>query len=668
MTSSPSSILSVRGLTVAYGAGAPALRGASFELGAGECLAVIGRSGAGKSSLVRALTGLLGRSADLVAGAIRFADGPILDDEDFSLRRGGRAHRRWLAAFHRRLRALRGTGIFPIFQEPRAALNPHRSLRAQLAQALTRGGGDESLEELLAAVDLAPRVLDQRPDALSVGMCQRIQIAMAAALRARVVLADEPLARVDPRGRGRVLAQLRGLQERGAALMLVSHDPELVARAADQVLVLHDGRVIERGPGEAIFDAERAHHPLLQVFLEAHARVREDGRSWSLEKTTRSGEPGGCPLRDECWAEEADCAAWKPEAEARGEGLEVLCRRRSFAPGELDARARSIPGRAEGEALGEAVLVGEDLSLRYPTRGWARLKRRQEPRALEGASLTLRRGEVLAVVGESGGGKTTLAHILAGLLSPEEGRVLLLEKAGPRPMPAIGMAARRDLAWRFQVVFQEADRALDPSWSVRDSVAEAFSMNYRGLDGAEARGLAELVLDRLWLRGALLRRTAAELSGGERKRASLARALAALGWGLEGPEAPWRVLILDEPLSGLDPVVQGQCLHVLLEARRALRLSLIWISHDLPLTRAIADRIAVVYGGRLVELLTDQARHPFSRHLLDPWQDRTARPPDGPSPGCVYFAACDRTERGPRCGEQTLLPGDATAAAACWAV
>lgn len=655
-------MLEITGLEVRYpGRERPALTELGLMVSGGQCLAVIGRSGAGKSSLLHALGGLLKPATSLCAGRIRLAGEELLPAMDFRADRDSPAHRTAVKELGARLAARRGTGLMTIFQEPRAALTPTMSIREQLRECLALSGSPRSPEAVLAEVELAPRVLSARPEELSVGMCQRVQIAFALALGSRVVLADEPLARIDPRGRGIVARLLLKLVAAGSGLILVTHDPELVERCADEVLAIHGGRVIERGAKSTVMDRERPHHPLLLAFRKAHDSLRREGAAWTArgpgagegsEATSPGGghEGSGCPLAADCWACEPDCRSGLVSERGLDDGRALFCLRDDLDTGALAASPRVSSHPLESRVGAEPLLSAEVVSRRYRVGGWWR---RREIIGIEDATLRLRRGEVLALVGESGGGKTTLANMLTGLLAPDSGRVELDAGEHARAMPRLGGEARRRLAGRLQLVFQEADQALDPAWSVLDSVAEAYQLNWRGVSTEVARGLAAELLGELWLETELIRRPPARLSGGERKRAGLARALAALGRGLR-PETPTRppILVLDEPLSGLDPVVQGQTLQVLLAARATLGLSLVLISHDLPMALALSDTVAVVYGGRIVELAAtgSELRHPFSRRLLDPWRapEIPVRPAPASAP-CVYFASCDRPDKGPDC-------------------
>lgn len=660
--------LSITDWTVRYrGRDSDSLSALSLEVKAGECVAVIGRSGAGKTTLLHTLTGLNKQPEALIAGACKVAGEDLLVPGNFREAPGSSAHRSWLLGFQRQLFARRGQGLFTIFQEPRAALNPYQTLRQQLIEASALAGFDDDPSALLAQVDIAAGFLGARPDALSVGMCQRVQIAMALALRSKVVLADEPLARIDPRGRGIVFDLLGRLMEAGSSLVLVSHDPELVRRLATNVVMLQQGYAVEQGSAEQLFDDSRAHHPFFLSFRAAHKKLREDGTAWSPERegmTLSQRTEAGCPLRASCWAAEAECETWSPAMDLTG-GHGLFCARSDLLKVE-DGHAESLEegGREDPKLILKAEGLVKRFSLR---RGFFR---RENIEAVRRASLGLYTGETVALVGESGGGKTSLVNMLSGLTVPDSGQI---QDSTGQKWPILGSMERRQKASRFQLVFQEADQALNPSWSVLASVAEAYTMNYKGLSQNEALGLGTTLLAELWLEGELILRRPQSLSGGERKRASLARALAAVGWGTafkDGQKPDPGILFLDEPLSGLDPVVQGQCLKILLKAKQQLSLSLFLITHDLAMARALSDRIFVMYGGEIVEVIGapgDPLRHPFSLQLLNPWS-KAPEPNNDNALGCVFAACCDHDSRGASCTSQSAPGGFLKSDVACWAV
>jgi peptide/nickel transport system ATP-binding protein len=662
--------LAVKNWTVRYrGRETAALCGLNFNVQAGECLAVIGRSGAGKSTLLHTLTSLGGQQDSLVSGSLSLCGRELLAAGDFEKELGSGAHRNWQNGFEMKLGGARGAGIFTIFQEPRSALNPYRTLGDQLREASVLGGHTEDPGAFLDQVEISREYLSARPLALSVGMCQRFQIAMALALRSKVVLADEPLARIDPRGRGRVFALLKTLLSKGSSLILVSHDPELVRRLADSVLMLQQGFTIEAGRTADVFSKDRSHHPFFLSFLESHDRLRKHGEPWSPggeEMTVTQPVLGGCPLRASCWAADTECESWHGAMTALGESHEMFCFKEGLRLEGLEETDSEIKSSEDPQ---DPIVWAEAVSKSYEIpRGFFK---RERISAVERASLKIYPGETLALVGESGGGKTTLVNMLSGLMAPDEGRVRLNSES---TMPLLGGSKRQRLASRFQLVFQEADQAMNPSWSVLESVAEVYTMNFSGMTAEMSLKLGATLLQALWLEGELTLRRPQSLSGGERKRAVLARALAALGWGVRRSDLVQvqpGVLFLDEPLSGLDPVVQGQCLRVLLEAKTDLNVSLFLITHDLGMAQALADRVMVMYGGEIVEkLVLEEGKrfsHPFSLQLLSPWAIAPRALKDM-GPGCVFFSCCDHDSRGARCRRQQALVNDDKSQAACWVV
>jgi peptide/nickel transport system ATP-binding protein len=645
--------LEIHKLSVHYpGSPSPALRDFSLSIEPGTCVAIMGRSGAGKSSFLLALQGLLGEPVSLVSGRVRLDGQELFGAGDFSKDQGSRAHRAWLQEVARGLRATRGRAIATLFQEPRAALDPYASIGAQLEEAARLAAQPLDARALLEVLELPARVLGERPDALSLGMCQRVQLGLALAAKSRVLLADEPLSRIDPRGRGRMVRILEGLMSEGLAIVLVTHDPSLADRLSREMIVLHRGFTVARGPTRAM--TSPGIHPLLEAPRRAWSELRAGRRALQFLSPEDAGESpaeqrGGCPLQSFCWARSPDCRS-APEVASPRLGVESLC----------SQGAESWPERVRVEAMGPRAEGLAHVELRSVDRSFETggLWRRRRVQALRGLELSIYENETLALVGESGGGKSTLAALLVGLFAPQRGEVLDSQGAS---LPALGSEARLALTRRAQLTLQESDQAMDPSVPVGEVLAAAWLQSWSGINTSQARGLARALAAELALGEEVLDRVASKLSGGERKRAVIARALAALGWGLDHSERPLEpgLLLLDEPLSGLDPELQARTAALLMRARRELRLALLFISHDLPMARAFADRLAVMTGGRLVELLDDprgRLRHPFSRQLEreDAPKDLAAIAPPETDP-CVFFERCDSIMRGPRCQSLTFI-------------
>ncbi|WP_017557320.1 dipeptide ABC transporter ATP-binding protein [Nocardiopsis baichengensis] len=560
----------VEDLSVAYRAGGRDItvaRNVSFEVAAGQTLAVVGESGSGKSTVAGALLGHLRHGSRITSGSVEVAGRDV-----FSLG-------------NRDLKALRARDIAMVGQNAGNALTPSMRVGTQLEEALlarplSRADRRAEARALLEKVGLPEpdRIGRRYPHQLSGGQQQRVAIAMALAARPRVLVLDEPTTALDVVTQARILDLVADLSaELGLATVLVSHDLGVVARMADHVVVMREGEVVEAALAEELFASPR--HPYTRRLLASVPRVSDEGLA-------EVGEDGTRTVRDR-------------------------------APVPEDA---------------PDVVTLEDVVVQYG-----------RSRAVDGVSLGLRKGEVLALVGESGSGKSTLAWSLAGLRSPASGRMRLHGEqegdlsAGARRRP---MAVRR----RIQLAFQNADTSLNPRRIAREAVRRPlhfFGLASRSDADSRARGVIEDVA----LDPALSDRLPQQLSGGQRQRIGIARALAG------GPD----VVVADEVTTALDVSVQASVLALLDDLRTERDLAFVFISHDLAVVRGIADRVAVMKDGRVVEEGPVEAvftgpNHPYTRRLLEAVLE--------PAPAGAQGAEGPGTAR----GSSTPLPGTAQAA------
>lgn len=435
------------------------------------------------------------------------------------------------------LRRLRARDIGVIFQQPGSSLNPvHRAGRA-VAEAVREGrglSGSELRREVLhllgrAGLEDPERVSRAYPHQLSGGMQQRVALAAAVGAEPSLLLADEPTAALDVIVEGEVLERIAALQrEAGMGMVLVSHDLRVVAGVADRVAVMRGGRVVEAGPvGDVLSDPS---HEYTRHLREAAPRLAP-GRTGPAGAERRPGPAGGTG------------GSGAPLLEARG------------------------------------------LARRYRRQRW--LRSDGEPvEAVEGVSLTLRRGEAVGLVGASGAGKSTLARLVTGAEEPDRGELLWQG----RPVASMGRDERGSYRRSAQLLHQDPYASLNPRMSVGRALREPLEVH--GLaSGAAARRRAEELLARVDLDPSFLERRPAELSGGERQRVALARALTV---------SP-ALLVADEPVSALDVSVQARVLALLAELRAELDLTLLLVAHDLAVVRQVCDRVAVMHGGRIVE-------------------------------------------------------------------
>ncbi|MFT4265955.1 MAG: ABC transporter ATP-binding protein [Xenophilus sp.] len=544
-------LLAIDGLEVDFTGPAgtePAVRGVSLELRAGEVLALVGESGSGKSVTAAAVLGLLPERITRVRGSIRF-DG------------------RELAGLpEAQLNTVRGQGIGIVFQNSLTSLDPSLRVGTQLAacaahrRRLAPDGARALALEWLDRVGIrdAARVMRAYPHELSGGMRQRVMIAIAAMAGPRLLIADEPTTALDATIQKQVLALLADLHRRhGTAMLLITHDFGVVSYLADRVAVMREGRLVEQGPVPTVL-ATPSHaytRRLIDAVPEIGARAADPAHTRRL---------GAAPAAD--------------------------------THGTVSAAA--APVLLEGEALSKTFVIDRGL--------FHRQGRRID--AVAEASLQVRRGEIVGLIGESGSGKSTLARLLGRLLPASAGRVLF----GGQDATALDGAALRDFRRRVQFVFQDSTSSLNPRRSIAAQLIDPALRLGVAEDGTQARRLAAEALERVGLLPRHLSRLPHEFSGGQRQRIGIARAL------IVRPE----LLILDEPTSALDVSIQAQILNLLLDLREQLRLSYLFIGHNLPVIEFLCDRVAVMDQGRIVETfdaadLRANARHPVTRRLID---------------------------------------------------
>ncbi|WP_407059724.1 ABC transporter ATP-binding protein [Haematobacter massiliensis] len=493
-------MLSVRDLAVTL-RGAPLVRDVSFDIAPGEVMGLVGESGSGKSMTALALMALLPYRAEAQGAA-------LLDGVDL------------LPLPEPQMCRLRGAEIGMIFQEPMTALNPMQTIGAQVAEALVvhrRASRWDALEIARARLDRvgldAARVpLDRFPHELSGGQRQRVCIAMATALRPKLLIADEPTTALDVTTQAAILELLKDLvATEGMSLLLITHDLAVVSRMAARVAVMSQGRIVEQGRTEAVFRQRSA--PYTRQLFAASAHVPR-----------RAPPPLGAPLL------------------------------------EVRDVVRAYPLPRDG-------LLGSPRTLR----------------AVDGVSLTLREGESVGLVGESGCGKSTLTRAILGLDPIQSGEIRL----GGEPVIA-GRMSHEQRA-RVQVVFQDPFGSFDPRHRVERLVAEPFHL--RPCPRAEQRERVAAALVEVGLSPDDMRKYIHEFSGGQRQRIAIARAL------IIRPA----LIVLDEAVSALDVRVRAQILDLLADLQQRLKLSYLFVSHDLAVVRGITDRVMVMRKGRIIE-------------------------------------------------------------------
>ncbi len=616
--------------------------GVSFAIDEGETFALLGESGCGKSMTALSLLRLLPPGGRIGGGVVRYAGRDLL------------------ALTEADMRGVRGGGLAMIFQEPATSLNPVLTVGAQVNEVLRRHAGltgraaAEKARELLAAVGIpdAARRLGEFPFQFSGGMKQRVMIAMALAGDPRLLIADEPTTALDVTIQAQVLDLLADLQRRrGMGLLLISHDLGIVARMADRVGVMYAGQLVETAPRASFYSAPR--HPYAQKLFAA--LPGSAGRGRPLE-TIPGGVPrldrkfAGCRFNDRCPAAFARCAAEEPGWHTVDGAHAVRCHLYDGGrrPEPLAQAVAPAPApQSSGITPDSSLLEVTDLRVHFPVKKGILQRTVAHVRAVDGVSFSLAPGRTLALVGESGCGKTTAGKAILQLLRPTGGSVRLQgeEIAG---LSRARLQPKRGL---MQMVFQDPYASLNPRLSVEAIIAEgmqALNLASGGRDPAQRVGA---LLESVGLDPEMAHRYPHEFSGGQRQRIAIARALAV------NP----RLVICDEPTSALDVSVQAQILNLLRDLQARLGLAYLFFTHNIAVVDYLADQVAVMYLGRIVETGTAdevlrEPKHPYTAALIAavPRVDGGAATPERlrvagelPSPvappaGCHFHPRCPR--------------------------
>jgi peptide/nickel transport system ATP-binding protein len=578
-------VVRVEDLCLQLTTGEPVVDGVTFSVAPGEIVGLVGESGSGKTTTALSLLGYTRPGVVIKGGTVEVGGESILGRD------------------RRALRSLRGKTVSYVPQDPGGALNP--SLRVgdailDVLRAHRAGGGDDPVRSALERVELGsdPRFAGRYPHQLSGGQQQRVTIAMACVCDPPVAVLDEPTTGLDVLTQDRILAELRRLRdEDGMAMVYVTHDLAVVSQMADRIVVMYAGRVVENGPAAEVI--ERPRHPYTRALVEAIPDFKNPRALRGITGVSVGvGEwPGGCAFAPRCVHQEERCHATVPVLEEAVPGHHVRCMR--WMELDLQAGERSN-GRAAGTAVESAPLLEvSGLEARY------RSSRSAGP-AVDAVSFTVEQGRCVALVGESGSGKTTIGRCLAGLHVPSAGTISF------DGVPVAGAARKRPLEVRrrIQIVFQNPYQSLNPRQRVRSSIIRPLRV-LRRLSRAEAEKEVGELLERVKLPTRLGNRFPVELSGGERQRVAIARALAAR------PD----LLICDEVTSALDVSVQAAVLELLQELQRELRLSMLFITHNLGVVACIADTVLVMDRGTLCETGTvaevlASPSHDYTRRLL----------------------------------------------------
>ncbi|MCW5575238.1 MAG: ABC transporter ATP-binding protein [Burkholderiales bacterium] len=636
-------LLRVAGLTTRiHGGGAPvrAVDGVSFDIAAGETFALVGESGCGKSMTALSIMRLLPDAGEIAGGCVE------LQGENL------------LALPESRMRDLRGHRVAMIFQEPGLSLNPVMTAGDQIAESVRRhtplrgAAVTARVLELLDAVRMpdARRRASEYPFQMSGGMKQRVMIAIALACDPALLIADEPTTALDVTVQAQVLELLRELQRsRGMAMLLITHDLGVVAQVAQRVAVMYAGQIIETAPVDAFF-AGPAHPYARKLFASLPERAGRGRALAAIPGTVPrlDRDFAGCRFVDRCDAALPRCADMVPEWREAGQGHGVRCHLYGSAERRVQSAERN-PSLEEGghSALCtpySSLLEVSDLKVWFPVRKGLLQRVRGHVRAVDGVSLAIAPGRTLGLVGESGCGKTTVGKGLLRLVEPTAGRVIV----DGQDFLALRQGELRRRRRDVQIIFQDPYASLNPRMRIGDALEEGLLALGIGADARWRQSHIDGLLAEVGLAPDVKARYPHEFSGGQRQRIAIARALA----------VEPKLIVCDEPTSALDVSVQAQILNLLKRLQRERGLSYLFISHNMAVIEYMADEVAVMYLGRVVERglageVLRAPRHPYTRALLaavpvaDPRRERAAirlagdlpSPLDPPS-GCHFHPRC----------------------------
>jgi peptide/nickel transport system ATP-binding protein len=594
-------LLKVENLVTRLQDGANLVDDVSFNVAKGETFALLGESGCGKSMTALSLMRLLPEGVVNAGGKAQLGETGLFDLAEHDLRK------------------VRGGRMAMIFQEPGLSLNPVMTVGAQIAEVLALHHEMESAAvrarcvELLSQVGIpdAGRRADEYPFQLSGGMKQRVMIAMALAGNPRLLIADEPTTALDVTIQAQVLQLLRETQQRTSmAILLITHDLGVVAESAHQVGVMYAGQIVEQASREQLF--AQPLHPYTQKLFAALPHASRVGRPLSAipgSVPALGGVAQGCRFAARCDRAWALCREQTPAwNEYEGQGVRChIYRGGGSGKGEgvdREAEQAKSPSAANPYpfSLPPSLLQVDNLKVHFPIRKGVLQRMVGQVKAVDGISLSIPRGHTLALVGESGCGKTTLGKALLRLIPSTAG------SARFEGQELLGSDSARAA---LQMVFQDPYASLNPKMRVAEILEEGMGALHIGRNSAERQGHIDGLLDQCGLARDSKWRYPHEFSGGQRQRIAIARALAV---------SP-KLLICDEPTSALDVSVQAQILNLLKTLQRELHLSYLFISHNLAVVEYLAHEMCVMYLGRVVERGTTEEvmrapAHPYTQALL----------------------------------------------------
>jgi peptide/nickel transport system ATP-binding protein len=548
-------VLSVRGLTTSFRIGTEwrsVVRNTNLDVAAGETVAIVGESGSGKSVTSLSIMRLLPQISSRIEGSVKLEG------------------RELLTLDAEQMRQVRGNQISMIFQEPMTSLNPIFPIGKQIAEAITCHRDISAADAKAEVLRLLDRVripnaknrFDEYPHQFSGGMRQRVMIAMALASKPKLLIADEPTTALDVTIQGQILDLIKTLQdEEGMAVLFITHDMGVVAEVSDRTIVMFRGEAVETGTTDDIFN--RGQHPYTRALLSAVPKL---GSMGGRERPMRF------PVIDIKTG-----ATLVPEAEA------------------------GIPEKAS-----QPLLEVKNLTTRFDIRSGLFGRKSGAVHAVENVSFTLKPGETLSLVGESGCGKSTTGRSITRLVQPTSGQI----NVDGYDVGRLDESSLRRMRRSIQMVFQDPFASLDPRMSIGQAVMEPFVEHKLG-SKAQARDKAADLLERVGLSADMMPRYPHEFSGGQRQRIAIARSL------MLDP----KIIVADEAVSALDVSIKAQVCNLLLDLQQSFNLAYLFISHDMAVVERVSHRVAVMYLGEIVEIgprqaVFDNPQHPYTKKLM----------------------------------------------------
>ena len=635
------------GFTSRTGATLPILRNIDLAIGEGETIGLVGESGCGKSTLALAMMGYLKSGLSVLEGESLFRGRNVFD-------MGERA-----------LEDIRGGELALIPQNAGQSLTPTSRIGRQIDESvklhtrLVKEQRRERVIELLLQVRLPQpeELLKRYPHELSGGQQQRVAIAMALAGEPDVLLLDEPTTGLDVTTQAHILELLRDLAaETGTAMVYVSHDLGAIARVSNRIAVMYAGELVLEGPARQVL--KQPAHPYARGLLLSIPRLKEAVVPASMpgRPPLPGGAGQGCGFADRCPMAEQRCRDKRPTLEPTTTQEFVRCHFHERVEQLPSPEPPQRPDRSSWDEM-DNILQFNDVAISYAKPGIVDQILGRQPNVtptINEIDLTIRQGETFGLVGESGSGKSTILRAIAGLLPPQSGTITY-EKA--ESLNTSVEERSNDLLRCVQLIFQNPDASLNPRHTVAEILAQPLKL-YFGLGGDELRERSVALLEQVRLRADYLERLPSQLSGGEKQRVAVARAFA----------AEPKLVLCDEVTSALDVSVQAAVLDLLIQLQVDQGTTYVFVSHDLAVVRALADRVAVLYQGRLCEMGPSEnvyrfPSHPYTEVLLgavlepDPDAELTLAADDvadlfPPPKGCPFQRRCPR-KIGDICDDET---------------